>query len=126
MTEYALNDVRYLLPMAEKIVAGLKEKGRYEWFTESCEAAREKVAERDESKEEPWRVQGAGRLDRRGLNFLKNLWEWRHTEAEAWDRPSFMVATNRQLVDWSQTLVGKRKVEIPPHFRPDRRRRLLA
>ena len=39
MCEYARNDVRYLLPMAEKLVAELREKNRYQWFVESCEAA---------------------------------------------------------------------------------------
>lgn len=124
MVEYALNDVRYLLPMGGKIVEELKEKGRFEWFTESCEAARIKVLERDESKEEPWRIQGAGCLDRRGLNMLKHLWEWRNAEAEGWDRPSFMVATNRQLIDWAMTLSAGRKPDTPSHFRSDRRRRL--
>src|SRR5690606_33085546 len=83
MIEYALNDVHYLLEMGDMIVAGLREKGRYEWFIESCEAARRKVIERDESREEPWRIQGAGRLDRKGLHFLKSLWEWRDAEASA-------------------------------------------
>jgi len=124
MMEYALNDVRYLLPMGEKISAALVEKGRFEWFVESCEAARLKVLERDEARDEPWRIQGSGRLDRGGLNFLKALWEWRDTEASSWDRPSFMVVTNRQLIDWSLALAGGKRIEIPPHYRPDRRKRL--
>lgn len=125
MVEYALNDVRYLLPMGEMIVSRLKEKGRYEWFVESCESARRRVMERDEMKEEPWRIQGAGRLDRAGLNFLKRLWEWRDAEASVWDRPSFMVVTNRQLIDWSLALGAGKRIEIPPHYRPDRRKRLM-
>lgn len=124
MASYALNDVRYLLPMGDQIVAELKEKGRYEWFEESCDSARAKVLERDESREEPWRVQGAGRLDRRGLSFLKALWEWRDREAERWDRPSFMVVTNRQMLEWSANLAKGRKLDIPGHYRPNRRRRL--
>lgn len=124
MMEYALNDVRYLLPMGEKICAELKAKGRFDWFLESCEAARLKVLERDETRDEPWRIQGSGRLDRSGLNFLKSLWEWRDAEAASWDRPSFMVVTNRQLIDWSQALAAGRRIEIPPHYRPERRKRL--
>ena len=49
MVEYALNDVHYLLDMGDMIVAGLKEKGRYEWFEESCLAARQKVLDRDQA-----------------------------------------------------------------------------
>lgn len=126
MVDYALNDVRYLLPMGEKIVAELREKGRYDWFIESCDAAREKVLERDESKGEPWRVQGSGRLDRKGLHYLKSLWNWRDAEAESWDRPSFMVVTNRNLLEWSGILAAGDRVEFPGHFRSDRRRRLEA
>ena len=48
MLEYALNDVRYLLPMGEMIVAELRERGRYDWFVEGCEAARTRVIERDD------------------------------------------------------------------------------
>lgn len=125
MVEYALNDVRYLLPMADMIVSQLKEMGRFEWFVESCEAARQRVAERDESKEEPWRVQGSGRLDRKGLHFLRALWNWRNGEAESWGRPSFMVATNRQLLDWSSVLVSGNRISFPSHYRSDRRRRCV-
>ena len=126
MEEYAVNDVRYLLPMARMIETSLKEKGRYEWFIESCEQARAKVLDRDESKEDPWRIQGAGRLDRSGLNTLKHLWQWRDQEAERWDRPSFMVATNKQLIQWVHDISEGDRIELPRHFRPDRRRRFQA
>ena len=123
MIEYALNDVRYLLPMAEKIVAQLKDIGRYEWFLESCLAAKEKVMDRDESRDDPWRIQGSGRLDRAGLHFLNVLWLWRDAEAMRWDRPTFMVATNKQLLAWAGALAAGGRVELPHHYRPDRRRR---
>jgi len=124
MVEYALNDVRYLMPMGDMIVADLKSRGRFEWFNESCVAARKKVLDRDECREEAWRIQGSGRLDRKGLALLKAVWHWRDSEAEAWDRPSFMVATNRQLVEWAVTLSEGAELTLPPYFRPDRVRRL--
>lgn len=124
MVEYALNDVRYLMPMGEQIVSDLKARGRFEWFDESCVAARKRVLERDDSREDAWRIQGSGRLDRKGLAYLKAVWQWRDVEAEAWDRPSFMVATNRQLVDWSVLLCEGGTLTLPPYFRPDRVRRL--
>ena len=124
MVEYALNDVRYLLPMGRMIEDQLRAAGRLDWFYESCDVARAKVLERDDDRDDPWRVQGSGRLDRRGLHFLKTLWEWRDDEAKRWDRPSFMVATNRQLLEWASILAGGGRVEWPAHYRPDRRRRL--
>lgn len=126
MIEYALNDVVYLLEMGDHIVASLREKGRYEWFVESCVAARERVWERDDSKEESWRIQGSGKLDRHGLAYLKELWQWRDAEAESWDRPSFMVATNRQLLEWCMKLVAGQRPSLPHHYRTDRVKRFRA
>ncbi len=123
MIDYALNDVRYLLEMGGMIVAQLKEKGRYEWFTESCEAARTKVAERDDSKDEQWRINGSGKLGSRGLAWLRALWHWRDKEAESWDKPSFMVAPNRVLIEWSELLADGGKVDLPNHYRSDRLKR---
>jgi ribonuclease D len=123
MIEYALNDVHYLLEMGDMIVAGLKEKGRYEWFEESCLAARQRVLDRDDTKEETWRVQGSGRLESYGLACLRALWHWRDVEAKSWDRPSFMVAPNRQLLEWSLDLDAKKTVSLPSHYRPDRVKR---
>ena len=123
MIDYALNDVRYLLEMGEMICAQLKEKGRFEWFTESCEAARTKVADRDDSRDEQWRISGSGKLDPYGLACLRALWNWRDVEAEAWDRPSFMVATNRQLIEWSLSLADKKQIDLPKHYRGERIRR---
>jgi ribonuclease D len=126
MIEYALNDVHYLLEMGDIITAGLKDLGRYDWFEESCIAARQRVLDRDDSREETWRIQGSGKLDAHGLAYLRALWHWRDAEAKSWDRPSFMVVTNRQLLEWSPELAAGRKVALPHHFRPDRLKRFMA
>ena len=123
MVEYALNDVRYLLEMGDMILAGLREKGRLEWFEESCTAARTKVMERDDSRDESWRIKGSGKLDPRGLAWLRALWQWRDKEAEAWDRPSFMVVANREMLEWAIKLAGGGKVQLPRHYRGDRLKR---
>jgi ribonuclease D len=123
MIEYALNDVRYLLEMGDKIVFKLKEMGRYSWFIESCESAKIKVEERDESRDDQWRISGSGKLSPYGLACLRSLWHWRDAEAEAWDRPSFMVAPNRQLIEWCLEMAGNKPVKLPPHFRSDRIKR---
>lgn len=126
MVEYALNDVAYLIEMGDRIVARLKELGRYEWFVESCEVARDKVLERSESRDDLWRIQGAGKLSREGLAYLRALWHWRNSEAESWDRPTFMVANNRQLISWSTELSSGKKAKLPRHYRPNRVKRFNA
>lgn len=124
MCEYAKNDVRYLLPMGAKLEKELHEKGRYQWFIQSCEAAMARVLKRESQREDPWRIQGSGKLDPHGLAFLKTLWEWRDREACSWDRPPFMVARNNQLIDWSLDLARGKEPVIPRNFKGSRFRRL--
>ena len=126
MIDYAINDVHYLLEMGDIITAELKQLNRYAWFEESCMAARQRVLDRDDSKEENWRIQGSGRLDPYGLACLRMLWLWRDAEAKTWDRPSFMVATNRQILEWSTGLAAGKKVTLPSHYRPDRVKRFMS
>jgi len=123
MVEYALNDVRYLLEMGDIITNKLRDCDRIHWFEESCAAARDKVMERDESREEMWRVKGSGKLDPQGLAWLRGLWQWRDKEAEAWDKPSFMVVPNRELLEWAIKLASGGKVTLPRHYRSDRVKR---
>lgn len=124
MLEYAKNDVRYLLPLAEKLRERLRELGRDRWFLESCEAAKERVVQRESQRSEPWRIAGSGKLRPAGLRFLRAIWEWRDVEAEAWNRPCFMVAPNRELLQWAQDLADGKRVAFPPKFRRERRQKL--
>ncbi len=124
MLEYARNDVRYLLPLADAVETKLKELGRYDWFLESCQAAQDRVVAREAEVKESWRINGSGKLKPSGLRFLKSLWEWRDKEAAAWNRPSFMVATNRDLISWSMDLSDGKRIQFPPKLRRDRRERL--
>src|SRR5262249_11498738 len=39
MAEYAINDTRYLLPLAERLEAELESRGRTKWFRQSCQRA---------------------------------------------------------------------------------------
>jgi ribonuclease D len=124
MLDYAINDVVYLLPMGECIVEELIDKGRYDWFVQSCEAARKKVLERDENREELWRINGSARLSPRGLAYLRALWQWRDAEAASWDKPSFMVVNNKQMILWSEMLADQLTIDLPRHLqRPERLRR---
>jgi len=121
MVDYALNDVRYLKPLAETLLKGLHEKGRYEWFIESCENAMQRVQDRPQGRgDDPWRIKGAGRLQPKGLAYLRALWHWRDDEAREWDRPCFMVCGNKQLISWVEELVNGKKPKLPKHFRTKR------
>ncbi len=126
MRQYALNDVIYLKELAEHFLTQLTELGRMSWFEESCQAARDKALSRETEKGDPWRIKGSGRLRPRGLAYLQALWNWRDAEAAEWDRPSFMVCGNKQLLQWVEDLLQGQSPQMPKHYRSLRRKRLFA
>lgn len=116
MLEYAQGDVAYMLEMADRLVADLNRLGRYDWFIESCEWNLQRGRERFHAAQtDVWRIKGSGKLDRRGLAALRTLWKWRAAEAEAWDRPSYMVCSNDDLLRWSTQLQDFRTVQPFPN-----------
>ena len=118
MLEYAQNDVRYMLGMAEQLCTQLKEKGRWDWFVESCQNAQKRFLERyeEDTDKESWRIQGSGKLDSRGLAALRHLWNWRDEEARLWDKPSFMVCSNADLLNWSALFQSHKTPSASPRF----------
>jgi ribonuclease D len=100
MAEYAINDVHYLLPLAEKLEAELDRDGRGDWLRQSCQRAIEQAAvARARDHDEIWRIRGSGLLRGRSAAVLRALWQWREKEAEKADRPPFHVLRNEELLN---------------------------
>jgi ribonuclease D len=114
MIEYAMNDTRYLLELAERIEAELHRLGRWDWFTESRDrmvASSREIKERDEDS--VWRISGSARLGPRAQSILRVLWFWRDAEARAWNRPPFHVASNDDLLRISECSAAGRPFSTP-------------
>lgn len=114
MVEYAHNDTRYLLEIADRLEADLHRLGRWEWFTESrdrmIDSARE-VKERDENT--VWRITGSSALSPRAQAILRVLWFWRDSEARSWDRPPFHVIGNDDMLRAAQQIADGGKFSAP-------------
>lgn len=125
MAEYAMNDTRYLLPLAEKLEAELRANGRYEWFQQSCQRALSQSAiERVRDEEEAWRISGSGTLAPRASAILRAIWRWRDQEAQAADRPSFHILQNHLLIEAAKSFEAGRTPEFR-HLTTRRRRGFL-
>jgi ribonuclease D len=99
MAEYAINDVHYLLPLAEKLEAELDRCERRNWLQQSCQRAIELAAvARTRNQDELWRIRGSGVLRGRAAAVLRALWQWREKEAEKADRPPFHILRNEDLL----------------------------
>ena len=99
MAEYAINDTRYLLSLADRLENELESRGRMEWFRQSCQRGLDfSAVDRERDVDEAWRISGAGALRGRASAVLRELWNWREREAEAVDRPPFHILQNRELL----------------------------
>jgi len=97
MIEYALNDVRYLLPLREKLLSRLEQAGRTEWLQEIQDEILEDVRPPDPG--EAWRrVKGAGGLTGRQHNALRQLAMWRENLAMDRNEPPHRLVADDILV----------------------------
>jgi ribonuclease D len=100
---YALEDVRYLIPLYEAEVRELSVLGRLDWAAEECERARSHVeraiATRADMQTLFYKVKGWSGLDRRGLAVLRELAIWREQEAARRNRPRGSVLRDEFLVE---------------------------
>ncbi len=121
MAEYAINDTRYLLPLAEKLEAELESYHRRDWLRQSCQRAIEQAATaRVRKNDESWRVRGSGSLKGPAAAVLRALWQWREREAEMADRPPFHILQNEKLL---HAAISFASGDVPDykHFSPRRR-----
>lgn len=107
---YAVNDTRFLEPLAERLRGELTERGRIEWHRESCRAMVESSARENlRDPEQAWRIKGAGRLTCRQLAYLRELWRWRDQHARTANMPAFKILGNQQLLEilrWAESHPG--------------------
>lgn len=104
---YALEDVRYLLPLHDRLATLLSERERSGWFeAEMAHWQTEIVAARDRQN---WRrVSGIGKLGPQSLAIVRELWLWRQQEAQRLNRPPRRLLRDDLLVE-----IAKRKVDRP-------------
>ncbi len=104
---YAVNDTRYLEALAERLGGALSEKGRIAWHQESCRAMVESTGrERSRDPDEAWRIKGSGRLTRRQLAYLREMWRWRDEHARRVNVPAFKILGNQEmmaLLQWAES-----------------------
>jgi ribonuclease D len=103
MLEYAADDTRYLMGLADILTTELAEAGRSDWAREECRAlelsAGQVEPEPDEPQDPVLRVKGARKLPTRDVAALRAALEWRDEIAREWDRAPFRVVADGPLVE---------------------------
>jgi len=97
--EYALDDVRYLLPIRDRLTAELDRLGRTTWAHDEFAGARQTGLADAEPREQWRRLSGLRATGRRELGVLQELAAWREEEARRRDIPRQRVIPDRVLLE---------------------------
>ncbi len=105
---YALDDVRHLLVLVDRLEAQLDRLGRRSWA--EAEFAGFIDAIQNRSEEERWRrLPGLHQLSRRGLEVARRLSDWRFEEARRANRPLRQSLRDDLLVAIAKRLPASRR-----------------
>ncbi len=96
--DYALEDVRHLPALRDKLRGRLEELGRLEWFQTEMADFQAEVA--GMHTRERWRkVAGSSSLSSRSQAIVRELWQWREQEAARRDCPTRRVLRDDLIVE---------------------------
>lgn len=124
---YALDDVRHLLPIYDRLASMLKKENRLHWVEEECRRySHQEYYDVDHSMEF-LRIKGASALSRRGLAVLRELCYFRDREAYRINKPPRSILPDNILLELGRRPPGKAE-EIPRirGVRPDQVRQYGA
>lgn len=107
---YAAEDVRSLVALRLSLLARAREQERELWIDLECARLVRRVVQGQD--EERWyRVSGAGRLNRRELAVLREVWLWRDNTARSQNSPPKRVLSDDLLMQ-----IVRRKPQSPNDF----------
>ncbi len=99
MIEYAINDTKFLLDLAKILEAEIIRLGRQEWLSQSVERLIHSIQNpKEKDWSNAWQITGSAVLSPSARAVLRALWYWRDAEAREWNRPSFHVMGNEDML----------------------------
>lgn len=132
LLRYAAEDTASLVQIKEHLARRLRQLGRTDWHSESCqyvvEAAYEPKDPIDEDNQ--WRIKGTGKLSSKEMAFLREIWYWRENIAKETNIAPFMICRNEDMFKLSSWASRRRKeidkdTKLPLRVKPSYKNALL-
>jgi ribonuclease D len=95
--EYALNDVRHLPEIGERLRAELDQRGRLDWVLQACRAATVRALTDPDPRRLYRKISGAAKLSSIELGVLRELAIWRDAIASTENSPAEVIASDAAL-----------------------------
>lgn len=101
---YALDDVRFLVPMYQWVMAKLRERGLEDALVEESTRFSRELAAQDDPDNHYLKLRGGWTLSRQQQGVLRDLVRWREHESRHRDRPRGRVVADPLLIAIAQKL----------------------
>ncbi|ROT98413.1 ribonuclease D [Marinobacter sp. R17] len=116
---YALEDIRYLEPMYERLTTLLEERGFYTAWLEESERFAKDLASQGEPEDYYLKIRGGWQLNPRQQAVLRELAAWREQECRRRDRPRSRVLADAALIRIAERMPESKGAlgalqEVPP------------
>jgi len=106
--EYAMDDVRYLIPLYDRLMEMLEQKNRLKWIEEECTRLLKQFVESNHSN--VWKhFHAAGNLPIPKQHIAKKLLIWREQRARKRNLPLQWVLSNQQVMEIATVYPRERK-----------------
>ena len=96
---YALDDVRYLPRVWDRLRSGLEERDRRDWVDDECDRLADTWSRRTPPEEMYMRVRGWNGLNRRQLGALRTVATWREEQSLHHNRPPSWLLNDRTMLE---------------------------
>jgi ribonuclease D len=117
---YALDDVRYLPTLHEKLAQKLDEKGYTIWFLEAMDELVDEEAFLESIHYSPERLNGFRRLHAVEKQTARSLVEWREATAQELDRPRRWLLDDKQITHLAQKHKTMSGTQIKEYLKENR------
>ena len=99
--QYALDDVKYLMPIFNKLTKELIEHGKLEWVEEDCQFLLKKETYSPNLKQIIKKTKGISKISKKHLEIAINLILWRESIAQKKNKPRKWIMSDEKIINYA-------------------------
>ena len=109
--QYALDDVKYLIPIYNKLSLELIEHGKLEWAMEDCQFLLKKETYSPNLKQIIKKTKGISKISKKHLDMAINLILWRESIAQTKNKPRKWVMSDEKIINYATGNINFSSIE---------------
>ena len=99
--QYALDDVKYLMPIFNKLSKKLIEHGKLEWVEEDCQFLLKKETYSPNLKQIIKKTKGISKISKKHLDMAINIILWRESIAQKKNKPRKWIMSDEKIINYA-------------------------